>query len=1292
MTEVLAPPTGRRLDARYTLLERLGAGGQGEVRRAHDEVRGVDIALKILSPVFARSESAWAALEREYEITSRLNHPSILKVFPPERSGDVVALPMELASGGDLRRLRGSGYLEIVPVLLEIAEALEYAHQRGVVHRDLKPGNVLFDSRGRVKLADFGVAGVVETPGTEADGSQVEAPRLGLSPFTASPAQLRGEPPTPADDIYGLGALAYELLSGYPPYYPHFDVKRAIEEPVAQLVPTRQIPPVLGTLVMRMLAKRASRRPRSMGEVIEELDAALNDTLAFEFVSEAVQAMSSEPRPASPEVAHAKNAEPAAQAGSPEVAQAQSSESAAQAASSEFVRAQSPGSTAEAASSEFVRAQSPESGVQAASSEFVQAQSVESGAPAARSAVAGASEPDSQVWSDVLGATAIHPSLRIEVLPTRREPARSSAFQAPADATAQIVRREPTMFLDAAGAPERDESAPLGEPMHRNEQVAIGEAARRSEPAVRSESVRRVESAARGEPARRVEQAPRSESVRRVESALRSESVRTVESGPRGESARTVESGPRSESARTVESGPRSESARTVESGPRSESVRTVESGPRSESVRTVESGPRGESAGTVESGPRSESVRRVGSAAYGEPARRVEQAPRSEPMQRGEIGPRSDSRDQPSSSGRPAQDRPATVSARGASSPAPGPQPLLEALRPSTRTGTPPETVSAQAPEMPLTPGLRAERPRSAFDDLQLDYVPKVVKLQPMRARRWPWIALVLLVAIAAGGLYWIPQYEPDLLPVKLTDLLPPNTGSPAGAPKSDAQPSPASETVRPVPAPNTATAAPAGQSVQAGIPAPTADAAPGNNARAAMPTMGASTSTTAANAPTRGTGGGSTAAAGTPAAPPVARVPTAAAAATNGDAAEQSFVAIQASFNSRLASLERRGAGVWGGREFFDAKMLSAESVGAHDAGDIPLAQVRLNAASQLLDKVERRIPQALAAQLDAGEKALAAGQGDVAAQSFDLARRIDPGNVRAVNGLRRVRSLSGVLPLLADAENAERARNFVRAVQDYSQALSLDPADVRAKDGLARANAAFGDDNYAKSVGAGFAALGAGRLTEAHDSFEKARSYKPNGAEAAEGLRRVAAVMTARGYADIRQRAASLEAQERWGEAMQEYDQALKQDASLQFAQQGKARTAARADLSNRLQELIDRPERLGSPAVRQEARELLQTARSQMTSGPVLRSQIARLEILLPDFDKPVRLSLVSDNATQVAIPSIGEFGTFARREIDLKPGKYTVIGTRSGYHDVRRDITVAPGQTTQTVSIACSEPI
>jgi tetratricopeptide (TPR) repeat protein len=400
----------------------------------------------------------------------------------------------------------------------------------------------------------------------------------------------------------------------------------------------------------------------------------------------------------------------------------------------------------------------------------------------------------------------------------------------------------------------------------------------------------------------------------------------------------------------------------------------------------------------------------------------------------------------------------------------------------------------------------------------------------------------------------------------------------------------------------------------------------------------------------------------------------------------------AMRHTFDSRIAALEARGAGVWGGSDFALAKTRAAESVGAHDAGNPRLAQERLSVAMKFLDSVESKAPQALSHQVAVGEKALRTGQQEVAGQAFELARRINPGDRRASEGQRHAQNLNAVLPLLADAQNAEVARDFARAAQDYSQALFLDPNNATAKAGQARANAAFGDDTYAKAVGTGFAALGAGRLDQAHDAFVKARALKPNGSEAAEGLRRVGAALTARGFASMRQRAMGLEAQERWEEAERSYEDVLAADPTLAFAQQGRARASSRAELSLRLQQILDRPDRLASPGVREDARALLETARAQSPQGPVIRSQIARLEGLLPGLDKPVRLSLLSDNSTQVAIPSIGSFGAFSRRDIQLRPGKYTVVGTRYGFRDVRREITVTPGQETQIIKVACSDPI
>jgi tetratricopeptide (TPR) repeat protein len=541
------------------------------------------------------------------------------------------------------------------------------------------------------------------------------------------------------------------------------------------------------------------------------------------------------------------------------------------------------------------------------------------------------------------------------------------------------------------------------------------------------------------------------------------------------------------------------------------------------------------------------------------------------------------------------------------------------------------------------LGAGVMAER--SPWGDIPVDALPRTAKLEPMRVRRWPWVVLGLLAGAAAAVFFWAPRFDLQTLPDDITALIPAkesSTSTPASAVGSQEG--------------SGATAA--GSS--AATP-PTATAADSDSAVA----MAATTATSTSSPATLNSGSVAT---------------------------ETQLRAMREAFDSRLAMLESRGAGAWGGSDFAAAKTRAAESVGAYDAGNAALAQERLATAGRLLDSVESKAPQALTDQIAAGEKALGTGQQEVAGQAFQLARRIDPNSRRASDGVRRARSLNGVLPLLADAQNAEAAHDYARAAQDYSQALSLDPGNIQARAGQLRANTAFGDDTYAKAVGSGFAALGAGRLDQAHEWFVTARSLKTNGAEASEGLRRVSAALTARGFASMRQRAIGFEAQERWDEAERVYEDALSADPSLAFAQEGKARSSSRAELSGRLQELLDRPERLAAPAVRDDAQSLLETAKAQSPSGPVLRSQIARLEILLPSFNRPVRLALVSDNTTQVAISSIGSFGSFARRDIELKPGRYIVVGTRIGFRDVRREITVAPGQEIQTIRVSCSEPI
>jgi len=161
---------------------RLGAGGMGEVWRARDARLGRDVALKVLLPVFAGDPERMARFEREAQLLASLNHPNIAMLHGLEESGATRALVMELVEGPTLAERLHAGAIpldEAVPIARQIAEALEYAHDHGVMHRDLKPANIKLNPEGAVKVLDFGLAKALDDDPASAEGHN--SPTLSLA-------------------------------------------------------------------------------------------------------------------------------------------------------------------------------------------------------------------------------------------------------------------------------------------------------------------------------------------------------------------------------------------------------------------------------------------------------------------------------------------------------------------------------------------------------------------------------------------------------------------------------------------------------------------------------------------------------------------------------------------------------------------------------------------------------------------------------------------------------------------------------------------------------------------------------------------------------------------------------------------------------------------------------------------------------------------------------------------------------------------------------------------------------
>ena len=260
---------------RYELKETVGTGGMSTVYCAFDTLLERNVALKILHEHYGGDEEYVERFRREARAVAQLSHPNIVTVIDRGEEDGKQFIVFELVDGENLKELveRG-GPLPVRRVLelgLEVGRALAFAHAQGLIHRDVKPQNVLLDGDGRAKVTDFGIVRSLDAVGQTETGTV-----LGTSHYIA-PEQARGERVDAQTDVYSFGVVLHELLTGEVPYTGENFLSVAmkhVNDPVPSVLDTRPDAPIrLATLIERCLAKEPADRPASMDEVVAELEA-----------------------------------------------------------------------------------------------------------------------------------------------------------------------------------------------------------------------------------------------------------------------------------------------------------------------------------------------------------------------------------------------------------------------------------------------------------------------------------------------------------------------------------------------------------------------------------------------------------------------------------------------------------------------------------------------------------------------------------------------------------------------------------------------------------------------------------------------------------------------------------------------------------------------------------------------------------------------------------------------------------------------------------------------------------
>ncbi|MCZ6710274.1 MAG: hypothetical protein O7B25_07925, partial [Gammaproteobacteria bacterium] len=309
-------------------------------------------------------------------------------------------------------------------------------------------------------------------------------------------------------------------------------------------------------------------------------------------------------------------------------------------------------------------------------------------------------------------------------------------------------------------------------------------------------------------------------------------------------------------------------------------------------------------------------------------------------------------------------------------------------------------------------------------------------------------------------------------------------------------------------------------------------------------------------------------------------------------------------------------------------------------------------------------------------------------VASRQFDRALTIAPTDADALNGRRRAELLPQVNTAMRQAKNHELAGEYAQAFEVYGNVNDLDPDTFGLDAALAVARQGSRREQIKEHLSVGFSALDRGRLSAARTAFNRALQLDSGNPVALGGLEQTDEKMASNRIEDLRQTAIKAEQSEDWATALETYAAVLASDANIQFAREGRQRATDQRRATTALANIIASPEKLSSPQLYTQAAELLAQARALDPRGQRLNNQIEAVDSLISAYRDPIAVTFLSDNVTEITVSTIGKLGSFDEKQLNLRPGAYTVVGSRDGCRDVREQIVVRPNM--KPIEIRCLE--